>query len=155
MCNHNQKLTTKQEVSGREFYRQLEIDERAWKREIKKIFNKQGRKLIEGINEIAYPPAILDELNKYIKIEDLQATYIENYTKRGLPYYTGVRTALQKKQPYNFKIKEDLDPTDIYYIQMQCVWVWLVHRNGQFRHRPTRSSDWTTRFLHSQDEHHR
>ena len=118
MCNHTQQLTTKQELSGREFDDKRQRDERTWVRSIKSLFAQQKRSLLNAVKESSTPISIVDEIPKYINTSDTRKLYKELYTKQGQKYYNGTIRALQKNSPYRFNLKEIVNEDDLYWLQM-------------------------------------
>lgn len=118
MCNHTQQLTTKQELSGREFDDKRQRDERTWVRSIKKLFAQQKRSLLNAVKESSTPISIVDEIPKYINTTDTRKLYKELYTKQGQKYYNGTIRALQKNSAYRFNLKEIVNEDDLYWLQM-------------------------------------
>jgi len=118
MCNHTQQLTTKQELSGREFDKRRLRDEVKWRVEFRKLLKRQMKALLKAIDEAPTPTIVLDELNKYINPFELKAMYAYLYTTQGQKYYLATQRALKNKSVYQFDTKATIPDDDKYWQDM-------------------------------------
>lgn len=107
------------ERQTREYYdKNMHRDEKAWIREIRKMFAYQLRELSKMILEVKIPENIIENIPLVINTVGTMTLYQRMYQAQGEKYYTVTQEALTGKSRRIGNTLKKLDPTDPYFVHM-------------------------------------